>query len=398
MISKRYDFVIIGGGIIGLATGAALLQTRPGAKLLLLEKETRLAAHQTGRNSGVIHSGIYYKPGSLKAQLCRAGNTAMIEFCRAHDIAHEVCGKVIVATRQDEIPRLENLQQRGIENGLAVEKLTPAQAQEIEPHLHCVAALRVLSTGICDYKNVCEKLAQLIQERGGEIQLGAGVQTLPKSAGGYAIETTGGSFEANFLVNCAGLHCDRIARMAGAQTDVKIVPFRGEYFELKPEKRFLVKHLIYPVPDPAFPFLGVHFTRMIDGNIHCGPNAVLALRREGYKKFDFNARDLWETLTFSGLHKLALRYPRVGLSEMGRSFNKSIFTRSLQTLIPEVQSDDLVPSAAGVRAQALHPDGHLEDDFLLVRDESALHVLNAPSPAATASLEIGKEIARQIVA
>lgn len=396
-MSKRYDFVIIGGGIIGLATGAALLQARRGATLLLLEKETRLAAHQTGRNSGVIHSGIYYKPGSLKAQLCRAGNAAMIDFCRVHDIAHEVCGKVIVATGIDEIPRLENLYKRGIENGLTVEKLTPAQAQDIEPHLGCVAALRVTATGIVDYKNVCEKLAQIIQERGGEIQLGAGTQKIQKTANGYALETTAGSVAAQFLVNCAGLHCDRIARMAGTKTDVKIVPFRGEYFELKPEKRFLVKNLIYPVPDPAFPFLGVHFTRMIDGNIHCGPNAVLALRREGYTKFDFDARDLWETLSFSGFAKLALRYPRVGLSEMRRSLSKSIFTRSLQTLIPQVCADDLVPSAAGVRAQALHPDGRLEDDFLLLRDENALHVLNAPSPAATASLEIGQEIVRQIL-
>ncbi len=260
-----------------------------------------------------------------------------------------------------------------------------------------MAALRVPSTGIVDYKSVCEKLAQMIQQRGGEIQLGAGVQHLQKTAGGYAIETAAGTFEANFLVNCAGLHCDRIARMAGAQTDVKIVPFRGEYFELKPEQRFLVKHLIYPVPDPAFPFLGVHFTRMIDGNIHCGPNAVLAFQREGYTKFDLDARDLLETLTFSGFRKLALHYPLVGLSEMRRSFNKSVFTRSLQTLIPEVQSDDLIPSAAGVRAQALHPDGRLEDDFLLVRDANALHVLNAPSPAATASLKIGEEIVQQII-
>ena len=396
-MSKRFDFVIIGGGIIGLATGAALLEARRGAKLLLLEKETRLAAHQTGRNSGVIHSGIYYKPGSLKAQLCKTGNAVMVQFCHAHDIAHEVCGKVIVATRQEEIARLENLYQRGIENGLAVEQLSSEQAREIEPHLQCMAALRVPSTGICDYKSVCEKLAQLIQQRGGEIQLGAGVQTLQKTAGGYAVETAAGTFEANFLVNCAGLHCDRIARMAGARTDVKIVPFRGEYFELKPEKRFLVKHLIYPVPDPAFPFLGVHFTRMIDGNIHCGPNAVLAFQREGYTKFDLDARDLWETLTFSGFRKLALRYPLVGLSEMQRSFNKSVFTRSLQTLIPEVRATDLVPSAAGVRAQALHPDGRLEDDFLLLRDENALHILNAPSPAATAALEIGGVVSKMLV-
>lgn len=397
-MSKPFDFVIIGGGIIGLSTGAALLAARPGAKLLLVEKENRLASHQTGRNSGVIHSGIYYKPGSLKAQLCRTGNKAMTEFCQTHDIAHEVCGKVIVATHAEEIPRLENLYQRGTINGLAVEKLTREQAQSIEPHLQCVAALRVPSTGICDYKAVCEKLAGIIQERGGTIQRGADVQNIQKTPTGHAIETAMGTFEANFLINCAGLHCDRIARLAGAPTPVKIVPFRGEYFELKPEKRFLVKHLIYPVPDPAFPFLGVHFTRMIDGNIHCGPNAVLALRREGYTKLDFNARDLLETLSFSGFRKLALRYPLVGCSEMWRSLNKAVFTRSLQTLIPEVQSDDLIPSAAGVRAQALHPDGRLEDDFLLVGHENALHVLNAPSPAATASLEIGKEITRQICA
>lgn len=396
-MSQRFDFVIIGGGIIGLATGMALLNRQPKAKLLLLEKENRLAAHQTGRNSGVIHSGIYYKPGSLKAQLCKSGNAAIIDFCRVHDIDHEVCGKVIAATRDEEIPRLENLYQRGIENGLAIEKLSPEQAREIEPHLQCVAALRVPSTGICDYKSVCEKLAQIIQESGGEIQLNAGVLGIQKVVGGYAIETSNGVFETKFLINCGGLHCDRISRLAGAQAEVKIVPFRGEYFELKPEKRFLVKHLIYPVPDPAFPFLGVHFTRMIDGNIHCGPNAVLALRREGYRKTDFNFRDAWETLTYSGFAKLALRYPRVGASEILRSFNKSVFTRSLQTLIPEVRADDLVPSASGVRAQALHADGRLEDDFLLLRDEHALHVLNAPSPAATASLEIGKTIAAQVL-
>jgi L-2-hydroxyglutarate oxidase len=396
-MSERYDYVIIGGGIVGLATGAALLQKQPGARLLLLEKEKTLAAHQTGRNSGVIHSGIYYKPGSLKAKMAREGNAAMVEFCRAHGIAHEVCGKVIVATRESELPLLENLYQRGLENELAVEKLTAEQTREIEPHVRCLAGLRVPSTGIADYKAVCLKLAEQIQDWGGEIRTGARVERILWHGHVHVLQTRAGEFEAKFLINCAGLHSDRIARLGGAKPDAQIVPFRGEYFELKPQRRHLVKHLIYPVPNPEFPFLGAHFTRMIDGNIHCGPNAVLAFGREGYRKTQVNPRDLSETMRFPGFWKLAAKYPQVGTQEMWRSLNKAAFVRSLQEMIPEVRAEDLRPSPAGIRAQALRADGSLVDDFLITPGENALHVLNAPSPAATASLEIGKTIAAQVL-
>jgi L-2-hydroxyglutarate oxidase len=397
MMGKHYDFVIIGGGIVGLATSAALLRSRPGAQLLLLDKEKSLAAHQTGRNSGVIHSGIYYKPGSLKAKMAREGNAAMVEFCRAHGIAYEVCGKVIVATRESELPLLDNLYQRGLENELAVEKLTAEQTGEIEPHVRCLAALRVPSTGIADYKAVCLRLAEQIQDWGGEIVTGARVERILWHGSKYVLQTKAREFEAKFLINCAGLHSDRIARLGGARPDAQIVPFRGEYFELKRDRRHLVKHLIYPVPNPDFPFLGAHFTRMIDGNIHCGPNAVLAFGREGYRKTQVNPRDLSETMRFPGFWKLAIKYPQIGTQEMWRSLNKAAFVRSLQEMIPEVRSEDLVPSPSGIRAQALRADGSLVDDFLITPGENALHVLNAPSPAATAALEIGKAIAAQVL-
>lgn len=380
---------------MGLATGVALLESQSGKRLLLLEKERNLAAHQTGRNSGVIHSGIYYKPGSLKARLARSGNAAMVEFCRAHGIAHDVCGKVIVAARESELPQLEALYERGLQNELAVEKLSAADVQSIEPHVRCLAGLRVASTGIADYQAVCHTLAEQIREQGGEIRLGTRVQRI-LWRGAHIIETSTGEFEASFLINCAGLHSDRVARLSGATPEAQIVPFRGEYYELRPEKRHLVKHLIYPVPNPEFPFLGVHFTRMIDGNIHCGPNAVLALGREGYGKTNVNLHDLSETLRFRGFWKLATKHSKMATHEMWRSVNKAAFVRSLQAMIPEVQAKDLQPSPAGIRAQALRRDGSLVDDFLLQADENALHVLNAPSPAATASLEIGKAIAAQI--
>lgn len=391
-----HDCLIIGGGIVGLATAHSLLERQPGLRLILLEKESELAQHQTGRNSGVIHSGIYYKPGSFKAKFARAGARSMVEFCRAQGIRHDVCGKVIVATREAELPQLEKLFQRGLENELPVRRLTADEVRETEPHVRCLAGLKVPTTGIVDYRAVCAKLAVLVRERGGQIELGTRVARVTSSAPSHRIQTSRGDFEARFLINCAGLHSDRVARLAGVQTQARIVPFRGEYYELVPERRHLVKTLIYPVPNPAFPFLGVHFTRMIDGSVHAGPNAVLAFKREGYHKTDVSLRDSWETLTYGGFWKLARKNWGEGWMEMRRSFSKAQFVRSLQQLIPEVQEADVVPTHAGVRAQALQPDGGLVDDFLFVEERNAIHVCNAPSPAATASLEIGRTIAAKL--
>jgi L-2-hydroxyglutarate oxidase len=393
---SSYDFAVIGGGIVGLSSALALGQRFPSAKILLLEKENVLAAHQTGHNSGVIHSGIYYKPGSLKARMAREGNLAMVEFCKEHGIPHDICGKVIVATDQQELPLLENLYQRGVQNDVEVEKLSPEQVREIEPHVSCIAAVRVPSTGIVNYTAVCLKFKELIEEQGGSIQTGHRVEKIVSRDDAKTISTSRGEFSAKFLINCGGLHSDRLARMSGADPKAQIVPFRGEYYELIPQRRHLVKHLIYPVPDPAFPFLGVHFTRMMDGTIHAGPNAVLGFKREGYRKQDINLFDLAEVLTFGGFWKLARKHARAGWEEIVRSCSKAAFVRSLQRLIPEVQAQDLVPTHAGVRAQALLDDGRLVDDFLIVRDRQALHVCNAPSPAATASIEIGKAIANQV--
>ena len=390
------DFVIVGGGIIGLSSALALGRRFPRATILLLEKETSLAAHQTGHNSGVIHSGIYYKPGSLKARLGRQGNQAMVEFCQEHGIPHEICGKIIVATDEAELPMLEDLYQRGVANGVAIEKLSPSQVREIEPHVSSIAGLRVPSTGIVNYTAVCRKFKELIEEQGGSIRTGERVERIVSRGGEMIVHTTRGEVQTKFLINCGGLHSDRIARMSGSDPKAKIVPFRGEYYELVPERRHLVKHLIYPVPDPAFPFLGVHFTRMMDGSVHAGPNAVLSFKREGYRKRDINLFDLIEVLTFKGFWKLARKHARAGWDEIVRSYSKTAFVRSLQRLIPEVQMEDLVPTHAGVRAQAMLDDGRLVDDFLIVRDRQALHVCNAPSPAATASIEIGKTIAAQV--
>jgi L-2-hydroxyglutarate oxidase len=392
----KYDCAIVGGGIVGLATALMLTRRQPRASIVLLEKESELASHQTGRNSGVIHSGIYYKPGSYKARFAREGNSSMVEFCREHGIAHDICGKLIVATEETELPRLENLFQRGIENGLSVSRLSVEQAREIEPHVRCLAAIKVPSTGIVNFRKVCEKYAELVRSQDGTIQTATRFNSVREINGTHVVETNKGAIEARFLVNCGGLHSDRIARSSGVNPGAKIVPFRGEYFELVPDKRHLVKTLIYPVPNPDFPFLGVHFTRMIDGSVHAGPNAVLAFKREGYSKTDLNLRDLLETLTFPGFWKLARKHMDEGLMEMRRSLSKALFVRSLQRLIPEVRAADLVPCKAGVRAQALMPDGKLVDDFLIINDRNAVHVCNAPSPAATASLEIGKAIAQQI--
>ena len=395
MSSQPFDCAIVGGGIVGLATAMSLLKKQPGVRVLLLEKEPELALHQTGRNSGVIHSGIYYKPGSYKAKFARAGSRSMVEFCQAHGIRHDICGKVIVATEEWELPLLENLFQRGMQNGLNVSRLVPAQVKEIEPHVSCRAAIKVPSTGIVNYRTVSKKYAELIAGQGGDVRFGVRVERISSRSGLTWLETKG-SFEAKFLVNCAGLHSDRVARKGGVDPRAKIVPFRGEYYELTPDAHHLVKTLIYPVPNPDFPFLGVHFTRMIDGGVHAGPNAVLAFKREGYHKTDFSLRDFLETMTFPGFWKLARKHFSDGCMEMRRSLSKSLFLKSLQRLIPEVQSHQLVPSHAGVRAQALMPDGKLVDDFLFLNGQSSLHVCNAPSPAATASLEIGNTIAEQL--
>lgn len=391
-----YDFVVAGGGIVGLSTALALTEKFPSARIVLVEKEDAFGLHQTGRNSGVIHSGIYYKPGSYKAFFCRDGNASMVRFCQEHGIPYDVCGKVIVATETEELPALERLYVRAQENGLPVQKLTPEQLKEREPHVASVGALLLPSTGITSFKQVSLTYAKLAAARGVELMLGARVLSMRTIAGAQIIETRKGTVEAKFVVNCCGLHSDRVARMAGADPKVRIVPFRGEYYELTPEKRYLVKHLIYPVPNPAFPFLGVHFTRMIDGSIHAGPNAVLSFKREGYTKASFDLKDTMETFTFPGFWTLASKHASYGWSEMVRSWSRAAFLRSLQRLIPEVQSTDIVPSSAGVRAQALMPDGGLVDDFLFVDGPKSLHVCNAPSPAATSSIPIGKSIADRV--
>ena len=392
----KYDYAIIGGGIVGLATAMTLSRRYPTAQIVLLEKEQSPSAHQSGRNSGVIHSGVYYRPGSYKARFARAGANSMVEFCRENDIPHEVCGKVIIATQEKELPILDSLLQRGQQNGLSVSKISPWEVNEVEPHVRCLAGVRVPTTGITNYRQVSQKYLELFQQRDGEVQFGNEVRRITNRSGTYLIETAAGEYEASFLVNCAGLHSDRITRLAGANPGARIVPFRGEYYELTANKRHLVKTLIYPVPNPDFPFLGVHFTKMIDGSVHAGPNAVLAFKREGYKKTDFNLRDFCETISFGGFWKLAHKNLGEGLKELYRSFSKAAFVRSLQQLIPEIQAADLVPCNAGVRAQALLSDGKLVDDFLMIRGLNALHVCNAPSPAATASLEIAKAIVAQI--
>ncbi len=392
----RVDCAIVGGGIVGLATATMLSKRQPGARIVVLEKEQELASHQTGRNSGVIHSGIYYKPGSYKARFAREGNASMVEFCREHGINYDICGKVIVATSEPELARLESLFKRGLENQLAVSRLSAEQVREIEPHVKCLAGVKVPSTGIVSYREVCKTYVEILRHNEGDVRMGVRVLNIREANGSKVLQTTDGDIEARFVVNCAGLFSDRVARASGSDPGAKIVPFRGEYFELIPEKRHLVKTLIYPVPNPDFPFLGVHFTRMIDGTIHAGPNAVLAFKREGYHKTDFSLRDTMETLSYSGFWKLARKHMAEGLMEMRRSMSKALFVRSLQGLIPEVQEADLVPCKAGVRAQALMPDGKLVDDFLILRDHNIVHVCNAPSPAATASLEIGKSIAEQV--
>lgn len=383
------DLAVIGGGIVGLATALAAVRRQPGTSVAVIEKEPALAAHQTGRNSGVVHSGIYYAPGSLKAEMCRRGNSSMVEFCREHGIPVEICGKLIVATDRDELPRLERLAERAEAHGLAYERLGPDGLRDREPEVAGIAGLWVPSTGITDYVAVARRYAELIVEAGGSVTTGTEVTALDRSSDGWRLTTPAGVVAARRIVNCGGLHSDRLARRAGTRLEAQIVPFRGEYYELRPSAHHLVRGLIYPVPDPAFPFLGVHLTKMIHGGVHAGPNAVLALAREGYRRRDLDLGDLAETLRYPGFRKLARKHLRTGAAEVARSFSKRLFLRSLQRLVPALELDDLTPSASGIRAQALTAAGGLVDDFLIVSGDDAVHVGNAPSPAATSSLEIG---------
>jgi L-2-hydroxyglutarate oxidase LhgO len=393
MTDARYDVIIIGGGVVGLAVALELTRRFPRRRLLVLEKEDRVARHQSGHNSGVIHSGVYYKPGSLKARLCVAGAAAMVDFCRENGIPHQVCGKVIVATAEDELPRLEELQRRGEANGLTgLRMVGPDELREIEPNAAGLRALVVPSTGITDYALVCEKYAELIAASGGEVKTAAPATAIQRSSSEITVETSQGAFSTTALINCAGLYSDRISRMAGNDPGVMIVPFRGEYYDITPERASLVNALIYPVPDPRFPFLGVHFTRRISGKVDAGPNAVLALAREGYRHSDINLRDVAGSLGYGGFWRMARKNWRSGMGEWYRSFSKAAFVRALQRLLPAIEEDDLVPGGSGVRAQALKPDGALVDDFQFVPSGKVLHVLNVPSPAATASLMIGKAI------
>lgn len=383
---------VIGGGIVGLAAAHQLLERFPSTKLVLFEKEDGPGRHQTGNNSGVLHCGLYYKPGSTKARLAVTGIRQMVDFCERHNVPFELCGKIVVATEAEEVPRLHTLLERGLANGLkGIEHLKKEQIREIEPHSTGLEALRVPQEGIVDYVAVTRALTKAIESRGGELKFSSEVTRLTRKTQ-WRIESHSDVFEADFIINCGGLHCDRVGRMAGAQDSLKIVPFRGEYYKLKPARQHLVKNLIYPVPDPKFPFLGVHFTRLIHGGVEAGPNAVLAFAREGYKKSDLSIKDTIETLTYRGFWKFFMRYPVVCWDELKRSFSKELFCQSLQRLVPDVRKDDLETGGAGVRAQALAPNGDLIQDFYFVRQAGALHVLNAPSPGATASLAIADEI------
>ncbi len=388
--------VVIGGGIIGLSTAMALAQGSPSTQPLVIEKEADVAAHQTGHNSGVIHSGIYYRPGSLKARYSVAGARQMVEFARAHDIPHDICGKVVVATDTAELARLEELYRRANANGVpGVELVGPERLREIEPHAAGIKALHVPPTGIIDFVAVARRYAELVRERGGEIRTGTCVLGIRRDRSEWVLETTGDTVRTRHLINCAGLYSDVVARIAGCRPSLRIIPFRGEYYRLVPEREDLVRSLIYPVPDPTFPFLGVHFTRMIGGGVEAGPNAVLSLKREGYRKTDFDVREAWDTLSFPGFWRLAAKYWRTGMAEIYRSFSKRAFVRALQRLLPDLRVDDLQAGEAGVRAQAIEPTGALVDDFAIQAIDDVIHVLNAPSPAATASLPIGAAIADQ---
>ncbi len=383
---------IVGGGILGLTTAYHLTQRTPTRRVVVLEKEAGLAHHQTGHNSGVLHSGIYYKPGSLKAINCREGKKAMEAFCATEGIDYEICGKVIVATKKSELPALNTIYERGQENGVTCTLIEREHLRELEPAAAGIKAIHVPESGIVNYKQVCQRLAERIQERDGRIVTNARVTAMRQQGGQVVLQTLAGDFTVDYVVNCAGLHSDRVAAMSGTRPKVKIVPFRGEYYEVKPQAQHVCRNLIYPVPDPSFPFLGVHFTRMIEGGVECGPNAVLAFAREGYTKSDINLRDLAETLTYPGFQRLAAKYWQTGMGEMWRSFSKAAFVRALQHLVPEIREEHLKLVPAGIRAQAISPNGAMVDDFMIQESERIVNVCNAPSPAATASLNIGRLI------
>jgi L-2-hydroxyglutarate oxidase len=392
-MSIRKGFLIVGGGLVGLATAYRLLARFPSARVTLLEKEARVGVHQSTHNSGVLHAGLYYAPGSAKAKLAVSGIRQMTAFCRQERIAHEICGKLVVAVTPDELPRLDELLRRGLANGLkGLRKIDPAEMRKIEPYVNGIAAVHVPEEGIVDYRQVCDRLALRVQEQGGLIVTDAKVEHLERKGGTWVAGTAREEFHADFLINCAGLQCDLVAKLAGEPRDIRIVPFRGEYYHLRPEARHLVKNLIYPVPNPQFPFLGVHFTRTIHGGIEAGPNAVLAFAREGYRLTDFDTRDLLDALFFPGLWRFLRKYRATAYAELIQSFSKTHFCRALQRLVPEIRTIDLASGGAGVRSQAMKSSGDLMDDFHLLVRQNALHVLNAPSPAATASLAIGEYI------
>ncbi len=395
---NRTDVIVLGGGIVGLATAYRLSQRYPDKSIRLVEKEASLAFHQTGRNSGVLHSGIYYKPGTLRATNCRTGKQAMEAFCAEHGVAYEICGKVIVAVDESDSENLERIFERGQANGVRCELIGVERLKELEPHVVGIRAIHVPEAGIVDYVGVCERLGQLLRQQGADLRLSARVTGMRSSATSVVVQTTQGDFEASYVVNCTGLHCDRVTKMSGQEPLAKVVPFRGEYFELHENMQHLCRALIYPVPDPKFPFLGVHFTKMVKGGVECGPNAVLAFAREGYTKLDINVRDLAESLTYPGFLRMAARHWRTGCGEMWRSFSKQAFVKALQRLIPEIRAEHLDAAPAGVRAQALGRDGNLLDDFLIQETDRVINLGNAPSPAATAALNVGTLIVDKLAA
>lgn len=393
----NYDIIIVGAGLVGLATAYQAKIKNPGSKILVLEKEKDVALHQSGHNSGVIHSGIYYKPGSLKSKNCIEGYNSVINFAEKYGIKYDLCGKIIVASSKEELPLLDNIYNRGVENGLQnLQYLSRDEFREIEPHCEGIRAIKVPQTGIIDYPGIAKKIKELFEELGGEVKFNAEVKSITNTGSEIIVNTSTSEFKSKKLVSCAGLYSDKLTKMTNKENDVVIIPFRGEYYKIKDEKKYLVKHLIYPVPDPSFPFLGVHFTRMIDGNIEAGPNAVLAFKKEGYNFFDFNFEETMQTLMWPGFRKIVAKYGKTGMGEMHRSLSKSAFTKALQKLMPEIQESDLVPGGSGVRAQACDRNGGLIDDFDIVKNGNIIHVRNAPSPAATSCLSIGNKISELI--
>jgi (S)-2-hydroxyglutarate dehydrogenase len=395
---KHYDVIIVGAGIVGLATAYKLIEQRPQLKIAILEKENDIALHQTGHNSGVIHSGIYYKPNSLKAINCKTGYDQLLNFCREHGIDYDLCGKIIVACDDKELVSLENIYKRGVDNGLTgIKKINQGEIKELEPHCGGIAGVFVPQTGIIDYVDVSKKYRDIFLEKGGELYLGHKVVNIKQKNGLNYIETNVSDFESKWVINCAGLYSDKIAKLTSKDVDLQIIPFRGEYYDIKKEKQYLVKNLIYPVPNPDFPFLGVHFTRMVKGGVEAGPNAVFAFRREGYTNMDIHFGEFFESIGFRGFQKVAVKYWRDGLYEMYRSYSKRAFVKALQRLVPEIQGDDIIQGGAGVRAQACDSKGNLIDDFLIYEKQGVIDVCNAPSPAATSSIAIGQTISEKLL-